>query len=141
MAIKLKQSVSARVNVGQQTVPYLSKFYKYNMIDTTTPSTGTPGAIFGVLPAYSVPLECYVRVNVAFSSGDLKIGTTADMSTVCSTQDLASGTTGLYIIDRFKGTFSTSDVTFYCSNGTTGTGAGEADIWMTYLPNLQPTTY
>jgi len=146
MAVKLKTGVSARVPVSMQSVPFLQKYFKFNMHDQTvaqtTGSTSPPAsAILGVLPAYSVPMQLFVRVNTAFSSGDLKIGTTADLSTMCSTMDLASGTTGLYVIDRYMGTFSTADVTLYCVTATTGAGAGDADIWLTYLPNVYPTTY
>lgn len=145
MAVKLKTGVSARVPVGIQAPYMLTKYYKYNMTDTavaqTTGSTSpSANAIMGVLPAYSVPLDLYVEVITAFSSGDLRIGTTADLTTMCSTSDLASGTTGLYVIDRYYGTVSTADQTFYCTNATTGTGAGEANIYLTYLPNLIPTT-
>ena len=142
MAVKLKTGASARVPVGSPQAPsYLQKYFKFNMIDQSTPSTGVAGGLMGVLPAYSLPLQAYVRVNTAFANGKLKIGTTADLSTLCSTADINSGTTGTYVIDRYMGTFSTTDVVFYCATDTSGATAGDADIWLTYLANVFPTTY
>lgn len=146
MAVKLKTGASAQQAIGHQAPYYLFKNYKYNMTDTATAQTTgstspTVGGRMGVLPAYAVPLECYVQVVTAFSSGDLRVGTTSDLSALVSTQDLASGTTGVYVIDRYMGTVSTADQTFYCTNATTGTGAGEANIWLHYLPNQVPSTY
>lgn len=146
MALKLKTGQSARQPVGHQAPYYLSKNFKFNMIDqvtaqTTGSTSPSVGGLMGVLPAYAVPLDLYVQVITAFSSGKLKIGTTADLSVLCSTNDVLSGTTGLYISDRYKGTVSTADTVFYCVTDTTGCGAGEANIWLTYLPNQNPTTY
>ena len=142
MAVKLKIGGSPRMPLGQQSPAFLNKYFKYNMIDQSTPSTtSVPGALVGVLPAYSIPLQAYIRVNTAFANGDLKIGTTSDASTLCSTADLLSGTTGLYVVDRYMGTFSTVDVTFYAATGTSGATAGDADIFLTYIPIPNPTTY
>ena len=145
MAVKLKTGVSARIPPNQG-VYYLSKNFKFSMTDqvvaqTTGSTTPTVGGLMGVLPAYAIPLETYVQVITAFSSGDLRVGTTADLGAVVSTADLASGTTGLYVIDRYMGTVSTADVPFYCTTATTGAGAGEANIWMSFLYNQTPTTY
>lgn len=146
MAVKLKTGVSARQPIGHNAPYYLFKNFKSEMIDQiTAASTGSTspsaGGILGVLPAYALPLECYVNVVTAFSSGDLKIGTTADLGAVVSTQDIASGTTGTYVVDRYMGTVSTVDVTLYCVTATTGAAGGQANIWLTYLPNQVPTTY
>ena len=146
MAVKMKTGVSARQNVGSQGPYLLTKYFKFNMTDqvtaqTTGSTSPTVGGLMGVLPAYAVPLECYVQVITAFTSGDLRVGTTSDLGAVVSTQDLASGTTGVYVVDRFMGTVSTTDVPLYCTTATTGAGAGEANIWLHYLPNLTPTTY
>lgn len=147
MAVKLKTGVASRFPVAQDGSPaIMRKYFKFNMIDNTTPmTTGTTTPTitgqFGTLPAYSIPLQLYVRVNTAFSSGNIKIGTTADLSTLCSTADVASGTTGLYVVDRYMGTFTTVDQVFYIVTDTSGTGAGDADICMTYLPMANNTTY
>lgn len=146
MAVKLKTGVSARQAIGHQAPYYLNKYYKFNMTDqvtaqTTGTTSPTVAGLMGVLPAYAVPLQLYVHVFTAFSGGNLKIGTTADLSTLASTSDVVSGTTGLYVVDRYMGTISTADQTFYCVTDTTGATAGEANIWLHYLPNQIPTTY
>lgn len=145
MSVKLKTGMSARQLTATQSPHYLNKYYKYNMTDqvtaqTTGSTSPTLAGIMGVLPAYAIPLQLYVNVFTAFSSGNLKIGTTADLSTLCSTNDVASGTTGLYVVDRYMGTVSTVDTVFYCVTDTTGCGAGEASIWLQYLPDQTPTT-
>ena len=146
MSVKLKTGVSARTPLGNQGSYLLTKNFKFNMTDTVTAqttgtTTPTVGGIVGVLPAYAVPLECYVQVITAFAGSDLRIGTTADLSAVVSTQDIASATTGVYVVERYMGTVSTVDTAFYCTGATTGMTAGEANIWLHYLPNLTPTTY
>lgn len=138
MSVKLKTGRSARVP-GTQSVIWLHRNFKWNDIDPTTPSTGVPGGFFGVLPANALPLETYVRINTAFAGADLTVGTTGNLSALVSTSDLASGTTGVYVVDRFMGTYSTSDTLLYCACGSSGQTAGEADIWQAYLP-VYPST-
>jgi hypothetical protein len=140
MAVKLKTGRSARVYHTQQ-VHYLHKTFYTTELPTST-ETHPAKISVGVLPANCLPLETYVRVNVAFSSGDILVGTSAAGSSgaVVSTMDLASGTTGVYVVDRYMGTYTTADVPLYVQTATTGQStAGVADIWVAYLPVL-PTT-
>jgi hypothetical protein len=140
MAVKLKTGRSARVYHTQQ-VHYLHKTFAAAELPSTLITH--PGVIsVGVLPANCLPLETYIRVNTAFSSGDILIGTSAAGSSavVCSTVDLLSGTTGTYVVDRYMGTYSTSDVPLYIQTATSGqSSAGVADVWVAYLPVLPST--
>ncbi len=132
---------SASGNAAHQTVQYMWRRFKFSDIDQNNSSRFSIAPVFMVLPANCVPLETYVRINTAFSSGDLIIGTTivngstagVTTNSVVSTQDVASGTTGMYVVDRFMGNYSTSDVPFYAYTATTGTGAGEADVWQAFM--------
>ncbi len=140
MSVKLKTGRSARVYHTQQ-VHYLHKTFSAGELPTTDQTW--PGTIsVGVLPANCLPLETWVRVNTAFSSGDVIIGTSAAGSSavVVSTMDLASGTTGTYKVDRYTGTYSTSDVPLYIQTATSGqTTAGNCDVWIAYIPVLPAT--
>ena len=141
MAQTVLRTRSAVGNPAHNTVQYFYRRFKYSDMDQTNSSRFSVAPLFGVLPANCVPLETHVRINVAFSSGDLVIGTSASNSSAAlvSTQDLQSGTTGLYVIDRYMGTYSTADVPIYAYTATTGAGAGEADIWQ-YFVLAGPTT-
>lgn len=138
MAITVLRKQDARVYHTQQ-VQYLYRNFKFN--DISQDATQPAKAYVGVLPANALPLETYVRVNTAFSGGDLMVGTSvaASSGAVVSTQDIVSGTTGVYVVDRFMGTYSTADRALYAQTATSGATAGEADIWVAYLPVL-PTT-
>lgn len=135
MAQTVLRTRSATSNPAHQTVQYLYRRFKYSDVDQSNSSRFSVAPVLAVLPANCVPLETYVRINVAFSSGDLVIGTSASGSSaaVVSTQDVASGTTGLYVIDSYYGSYSTADVPLYAYTATTGAGAGEADIWQAFL--------
>ena len=138
MSVKLKTGRSARVNYNQS-INYLHRTFNWNDID----QTATQPAVFslGVLPANCMPMETWVRVNTAFSSGDIMVGTSVAGSSgaVVSTSDLASGTTGTYVVDRYMGTYSTSDVPLYIQTATSGAGAGQCDVWQFFAP-MQPST-
>ena len=138
MAVSVARKRAARIYHTQQ-VHYLHRTFNWNDIDQ---SATQPGVFYlGVLPANALPMECYVRVNTAFSGGDIMIGTSVAGSSgaVVSTQDVISGTSGVYVVDRYMGTYTTSDVPLYVQTATSGATAGQADIWMAYLPVL-PTT-
>lgn len=144
MSVKLKTGVSARLPLGTVAPAYLYKHWTPNLLDQTTPATTgstspSAGCIVGVLPANSMPLECIVRITSGLTTGKIKIGTTADLSTVASTGDVTSATTGTYVTDRYMGTYSTVDLTFYAVTDSSGAGAGEADIWISYLPYIPST--
>jgi hypothetical protein len=127
-------------NAAHQTVQYFYKRVNYNDVDITNSSRATIAVPIGGLPANAVALETHVRVLTAFTSGDIVIGTTvvnattAGLSgTVVSTQDVTSGTTGYYVVDRIMGCVSTIDVPYYFYTATTGGSAGVADVWQYFV--------
>jgi hypothetical protein len=137
MAIKMKTGRSATVYHTPQ-VHYL--FRKFNFSDHDQSGSGAGKYSIGTLPASALPLETYVRVNTAFTGRNLIIGTSAAGSSaaVVSTEDVA-GTTGLTVVDRYMGTFSTVDVALFIQTKATGETVGQADVWQAYLP-AQPLT-
>ncbi len=140
MAVKLKTGQSARLYHSQQ-VHYLSA--RFNGFDVDPTVSGAGKFRLGVLPAGSLPLDTYVRVNVAFTSGEIIVGTSAAGSSalVVTTADAAGGTTGTYIVDRYMGTLSTADVPLYIQTKSTGQSNGQVDVWLAYLPPVAPTTF
>jgi hypothetical protein len=123
-------------NTAHRTVQYFYKRVNYNDVDIINSSRATIAVPIGGLPANAVPLETHVRVITAFTSGDIVIGTTvvsgttaALTGTVVSTQDVMSGSTGYYVVDRIMGSVSTVDTPFYFYTATTGGSAGVADVW------------
>jgi hypothetical protein len=123
-------------NAAHRTVQYFYKRVNYNDVDIINSSRATVAVPIGGLPANAVPLETHVRVLTAFTSGDIVIGTTVVgattaglTGTVVSTQDVQSGTTGYYVVDRIMGSVSTVDVPYYFYTATTGGSAGVADVW------------
>jgi hypothetical protein len=112
-------------------VQYFYKRVAWNDVDVTNSSRASVAVHIGTLPALCAPLETHVRVVTAFSSGDIVIGTSDSGSSagVVSTQDVVSGTTGYYVVDRYMGTYSTVDKPFYFTTATTGGSAGVADVW------------
>ena len=138
MSVKLKVGQSATVPPSQS-VGYIHHTFNYN--DASQDATFPAKVYLGVLPANCLPMETYVRVNTAFSGGDLMVGTSnaGSSGAVVSTQDLISGTTGTYVIDRYMGTYSTADVPLYCQTASSGATAGQADIWQTFL-HREPST-
>jgi hypothetical protein len=133
MAQTVLRTRSAHHNPAHQTVQYLYRRFNFNDIDQS--ATQPAKFCFGVLPAHCIPLETYVRVNIAFASGDLMCGTSvaASSGAVVSTGDILSGTTGTYVVDRYMGTYSTVDVPLYCQTATSGATAGQADVWQAFL--------
>lgn len=138
MALKAKTGQSARVYHTHQ-VHYLYKRFNGFDIDITATQPGI--FALGTLPAHSMPLECVVRVNAAFTSGEILVGTSAAGSSavVVSTADVANATTGVYISDRYMGTYSTVDVPLFIQTKSSGQSNGQADIWLSYLV-AQPAT-
>jgi hypothetical protein len=137
MAQTVLRTRSATINSAHQTVQYAYKRVSYNEVDQTNSSRASVAVNIFTLPAHCMPLETYVRVITAFSSGDIVVGTSDAGSSagVVSTQDVVSGTSGVtYVVDRYMGTYSTVDKPFYFTTATTGTGAGVADIWQAFLP-------
>jgi hypothetical protein len=123
-------------NTAHRTVQYFYKRVNFNDVDIINSSRATVAVPIGGLPANAVPLETHVRVLTAFTSGDIVIGTTvvgattaALTGTVVSTQDVMSGSTGYYVVDRIMGVVSTVDVPYYFYTATTGGSAGVADVW------------
>jgi hypothetical protein len=123
-------------NTAHRTVQYFYKRVSFNDVDLNNSSRATVAVPIGGLPANAVPLETHVRVLTAFTSGDIVIGTTvvgattaALTGTVVSTQDVMSGSTGYYVVDRIMGVVSTVDVPYYFYTATTGGSAGVADVW------------
>jgi tetrahydrodipicolinate N-succinyltransferase len=132
MAISVTRTRSARVYHTEQ-VHYLYQRFNYN--DVAVDAT-QPGKFYlGVLPANCMPMETYVRVNAAFTGANLIAGTSSAGSSAAlvSTADVA-GTTGLYVVDRYMGTYSTAPVSLYIQTKTTGETVGQADVWQAYLP-------
>src|SRR6185503_2401957 len=73
MSIAMKTGQSARLQHGNQQVHYLYK--RFNGFDIDTSVTGPAKWCLGVLPAHCMPMETYVRVNAAFTSGEVIVGT------------------------------------------------------------------
>lgn len=136
MAITVARQRSASLNSAHQTVQYFFTRVKYSDVDQANSSRFSVAPVIGVLPAFCQPLETHVRIVTAFSSGDLVLGTSDSGSSagVVSTQDIASGTTGTYVVDRYMGTYSTVDKPVYFYTATTGAGAGVADVWQFFVP-------
>ena len=132
MSVKLKSGKSAQVYYTQQ-VHYLHRTFRHNDNDPGVLSPGTN--LIGVLPAQALPLETYVRVNTTFDK-DLVAGTSvaASSATMLTTSDVTQGTTGLYVIDRLMGSYSSVDKAFYIQCKTSGATVGNLDIWQAYLP-------
>jgi hypothetical protein len=130
MAVALKTGRSAHIYHTQQ-VHYIYK--RFNGFDVAPDTTGK--RIVGVLPAHCMPLETYVRVNTAFSSGEVLVGTSvaASSAALVSTADMASATTGTYVVDRFMGTYSTVDLPIYIQTKSSGQSNGQVDVWQAYL--------
>ncbi len=136
MSVAMKLGQSARLQHGNQQVHYL--YRRFNGFDIDTTAT-QPGKFYlGVLPANCLPLETYVRVTAAFTSGEVIVGTSAAGSSAVavSTLDVNCATTvnGVYVIDRYYGTFSTSDVPLYIQTKSSGQSNGQVDVWQAYLP-------
>ena len=133
MAITLKTAQSARLYHTQQ-VHYLYRRFNFNDIDQTATQ---PGKFYlGVLPAHALPVETYVRVNSTFTGANLIVGTSVAGSSaaVVSTDDVAAGSTGMTLVDRYFGTYTTLDVPLYIQTKTSGETVGQADVWLAYLP-------
>jgi hypothetical protein len=139
MAASVLRTRQTAHNSAHNTVQYIYKRFTFSEIDQTNSSRFSVALKIDALPAGCVPLETHVRVVTAFSSGDLIIGTSDSGSSagVVSTQDVVSGTTGHYVVDRYYGTYSTVDKPLYVYTATSGTGAGVADIWQAFV--LGPT--
>lgn len=140
MAVAMKTGRSATLYHSPQ-VHYLHRRFNYNDRD---PLASQQGKIYvGVYPDKCLPLKAYVRVNTAFAGvTDVVVGTSVAGSSaaVVSTADILGGTTGLYEVDRYMGTTVSSDTAIYVQMKTTGATAGQADIWLTFLPAL-PSTF
>src|SRR5262245_26633915 len=133
MAVTLKTGQSARLYHTQQ-VHYLSA--RFNGFDIPIDATQPGRFRLGTLPANAMPLETYVRVNTAFTSGEVIVGTSAAGSSalVVTTADITSGTTGTYVVDRYMGSYSTVDVSLYIQTKSSGQSNGQVDVWLAYLP-------
>lgn len=147
MAVKIKHKngpQSARLT-GMQTVHYLHNTFKPSDLtqEGVTTADLTCKIKLGTIPAYALALETYVRVNTACTGNVIVVGTSsgASVNDVVSTADVLGATTGLYVVDRYMGTQSTVDQTLYICTITTACTAGLVDIWQTYLPVNQPTTF
>jgi hypothetical protein len=53
---------------------------------------------------------------------------------VVSTDDVAAGTTGTYVVDRYLGTYSTVDVPLFIQTKASGETIGQCDVWQMYIP-------
>jgi hypothetical protein len=133
MAISVTRTRSARIYHTQQ-VHYLNRRFNFN--DHDPAASGAAKIHLGVLPAHCFPLEVYVRINSSFTGANLIVGTSAAGSSaaVVSTADVAAGSTGSTIVDRYLGTYSTVDVPLYIQTKATGETIGQADVWLAYLP-------
>lgn len=133
MAVAMKTGQSARLYHTQQ-VHYLTA--RFNGFDIPTVATAPGKFRLGTLPANAMPLETYIRINAAFTSGEIIIGTSAAGSSalVATTADSAGATTGTYVSDRYYGTYSTVDVQLYIQTKSSGQSNGQADVWLAYLP-------
>lgn len=132
MAVTLKTGQSARLYHTQQ-VHYLYSRFNFNSIDQTA---AQPAKYYlGVLPAHALPLETYVRINSTFTGNNLIVGTSVagSSASVVSTAD-SSATTGLYVVDRYYGTYTTTDVPLYIQTKASGETIGQADVWQAFLP-------
>lgn len=132
MSINTVRTRPARIYHTQQ-VHFLFRRFNFNDIDQ---SATRPGVFtIGTLPAGALPMETYVRVNTAFTGANVIIGTSAAGSSavVCSTADVTAGTTGLYVLDRYMGTYSSVDVPLFIQTKASGETVGQADVWQTYL--------
>jgi hypothetical protein len=132
MAVKLKTGRSAHEYHTQQ-AHYL--YRRFNGFDIDQTVSGAGKFALGTLPAGAMPLECIVRVNAAFTSGEVIVGTSAAGSSalVVTTADVTSATTGTYVVDRYMGTYSTVDVPLYIQTKSTGATNGQVDVWLSYL--------
>lgn len=139
MAVKMKTGRSATL-LHDQNIHYIYRRFNFNDYDPSASQHGK--AYVGVLPDKCLPLETYVRVNSSCSAADIIVGTTAAASSaaVVTTGDVAAGTTGLYVVDRFYGTSVSSDTAIYVQFKTTGATMGQVDVWQTFLPAL-PSTF
>lgn len=136
MAVKIKHTrgpMSAYQYHTQQT-HYL--YRRFNGFDHSVTESGAGAFALGVLPAYAMPMECIVRVNTGFTSGEIIVGTSvaASSAAVVSTADVTSATTGVYVVDRYYGTYSTVEVPLYIQTKSTGQTNGQVDVWLSYLP-------
>lgn len=139
MAITVLRKQSARLMHDAQQIHYL--YARFNGFDIPTDVT-SPGRFYlGVLPANSYPLDAIVRVNTAFTSGEVIVGTSAAGSSavVVSTADVVNTVTGSYESDRYRGTLSTVDVPLFIQTKSSGQTNGQVDIWLTYLPAFPST--
>lgn len=134
MSVSVIRTRSARVHHGNQQVHYLHRRFNYN--DISQDATQPAKFHLGVLPAHSFPLETYVRINSTFTGANLIVGTSvaASSAAVVSTADVTAGSTGSYVVDRYFGTYSTSDVPLYIQTRASGETVGQADVWQAYLP-------
>jgi len=139
MAVKMKTGRSATLYHSPQ-VHYLYRRFNFNDHDQSVSGAGK--IPLGTLPDKCLPLETYVRVNTAFTGANLIVGTSvaASSAAVVSTVDVAAGTTGTYVVDRFVGTAVSSDTALYIQTKATGETVGQADVWQTFLPAL-PSTF
>lgn len=139
MAVAMKTRRSATL-MHTPSVHYLYRRFNYNDFDPS--ATQHAKAYVGVLPDKCLPLETYVRVNSSCSAADIIVGTTAAASSaaVVTTADVAAGTTGVYVVDRYYGTSVSSDTAIYVQFKTTGATMGQVDVWQAYLPAL-PSTF
>jgi hypothetical protein len=139
MAIKLKTGRSATLYHSPQ-VHYLYRRFNFNDIDQSITRPGVHA--LGVLPDKCLPLETYVRINSSFTGANLIVGTSvaASSAAVVSTADVAAGTSGVYVVDRYYGTSVSSDTAIYIQTKASGETVGQADVWQAFLPAL-PSTF
>lgn len=135
MAVKIKSGQGPRSahEYHSQQVHYL--YRRFNGLDIDQTQTRPGIYALGTLPAGSYPLECIVRINTAFTSGEVIVGTSVAGSSalVVSSADVISGTTGSYETERYRGTYSTVDVPLYIQTKSSGATNGQADVWLSYL--------
>lgn len=134
MATKVKGTQGAAARITHlQNVHYLHRTFRFNDSDPAVVAAGVN--LIGVLPAQALPLETYVRVNTTFDK-DIVAGTSvaASSATMLTTIDVAQGTTGLTVVDRLMGTYSSVDTAYYIQCKTSGATCGNLDIWLAYLP-------
>lgn len=139
MAVKMKTGQSGTLYHTPQT-HYL--YRRFNGFDIDTSVTGPGKFRLGTLPAHALPLKAYVRINTAFTSGEVIVGTSVGGSSaaVVSTVDVPNAaSTGLYITDRYTGTYSTLETPLYIQTKSTGQSNGQADVWLEYLVALPAT--
>lgn len=133
MAVKIKGADRSATHYHTPQVHYLFRRFNYNDHDQS--ASGAGKFPLGTLPAHCMPLETYVRVNTAFTGANLIVGTSvaASSAAVVSTADVTAGTTGLYVVDRYMGTYTTTDVPLFIQTKATGETVGQADVWQAYL--------